>query len=209
MKKRTFGVAMMLTLALSGCSAPAAPDNSADVASLQALADTVLAQNEAQNEQTKDLTETPAAEESTSTSTADTIQIGEAGVLGDWGITASDAQYLDSIPDGYGSFSPDDGNKYLVVSISVTNNGKSASNFLPSFGMNNDVRAKILYGDGYEFSTTQLLGYSRNLHNESLNPLSTKEGDVVFEIPNNIADSSEELILCFSAGNSELNIKIR
>ena len=116
---------------------------------------------------------------------------------------------VDSIPDEYGTFSPDAGNKYLVVSISVTNNGKTADTFLPSFGMGDDVQAKLLYGDGYEFSSTQLLGYSKSLHDQTLNPLSTKEGDIAFEIPDSVASATDEIVLQFKAGNNSLNIKVR
>ena len=75
--------------------------------------------------------------------------------------------------------------------------------------MNDDVSAKVLYGDGYEFSLTQLMGYSKDLISSTINPLSTKEGDIAFELPNSVADSTEPLIIQFSAGNDKVNFALR
>ena len=109
----------------------------------------------------------------------------------------------------YFGFKPEDGNKYLTVDITVVNNGKNASKFLPSFGMGDDISAKLLYQSDYEFSATNLLGYDKELHDSTVNPLSTKSGIVAFEIPDSVASSDEELILVISAGKKNLQFKIR
>lgn len=151
--------------------------------------------------------ETPATE--TSTPKLQTKGIGETGTIGDWSITISNMQISDSISVDYGSYSPDDGNKYLILSGKVENNGKESATFLPMIGTNKDINAKILYGDGYEFTASNFLGYDNDLHDSSINPLSSKEGDITFEIPDSVAGSDEELLLKLSADSNELIFKIR
>ena len=135
--------------------------------------------------------------------------MGQTAPLNNWNITVSNMQILESIDDGYGSFVPEEGNKYLLVTVTAENTGKEADTFLPSFGLNDDVSTKVLYGDGYEFSLTQLLGYSKDLINSTINPLSSKEGDIAFELPNSVADSTEPLIIEFSAGNNNVDFALR
>ena len=209
MRKRIVLIATLMTMTLAGCSASAPADNSAELENLKAQAEELKKENEGLKAQLETAVEETTVAETAQTSTGESIQIGETGTLGDWSVTVTAAQTVDSIPDGYGAFTPDGGNKYFVVSLSIANNGKEADTFLPSFGMGDDVQAKILYDDGYEFSATQLFGYSKGLHDQSLNPLSTKEGDIAFEIPESITASTDELILQFKSGNSDLNIKVR
>ncbi|KAK9679475.1 hypothetical protein QE152_g39972 [Popillia japonica] len=69
-----------------------------------------------------------------------------------------------------------------------------------TFG-NEDVRSKILYQDKYEYSGTNLLGYGDDLHNKSLNPLTTLTGVLAFEVVDEAANSnSGELQLVFTLG---------
>lgn len=160
---------------------------------------------------TESIAET-TAEESTDVekeTASETVPMGQTAPLNNWNITVSNMKILESIDDGYGSFIPDEGNKYLLVTATAENTGKEADTFLPSFGLNDDVSAKVLYGDGYEFSLTQLLGYSKDLINSTINPLSSKEGDIAFELPNSVADSTEPLIIEFSSGNNNVDFALR
>ncbi len=137
-------------------------------------------------------------------------EIGNSAALKDWEISVTNSQIVESITAGYITFSPnEEGNRLIQVSVTATNNGKQADNFLPSFGMADDVNAKVLYSDGYEFSATRLLGYDNDLHDSTINPLSSQTGEIVFEIPSTVADSQEELLLQFSSGNETLKFKIR
>ena len=103
---------------------------------------------------------------------AETVAIGTPAVIGNWTVTVDNVQTLDSVPDEYGQFNADEGNKYLLISLTAANDGKEADTFMPSYGMSNDISAKVLYGDGYEFTQTQLLGYSKSMMNSTINPLS-------------------------------------
>ena len=136
--------------------------------------------------------------------------IGETAELRDWGIIVSDMQIVPSIDENYGTFKPDqEGAQYAKVSVNVTNNGKTSDTFLPSYGMGDDVNAKILFGDGYEFSATILLGYSADMHDSTINPLSSKEGEIAFEVPDTVINSTDPLIVQFSSGSKNVKVKIR
>ena len=150
--------------------------------------------------------EEPKPEESPET----IYNIGDSALLKDWNINVTDAQTVDSISSGYIVFSPkEEGNKFLQVYVTVENKGKQADNFLPSFGLRDEVSAKVLYSDGYEFSATNLLGYDNELHDSSINPLSSQTGEIAFEIPSTVADSADELLIEFSSGNDKIKFKIR
>ena len=163
-------------------------------------------------EQTTKITETETqriTETETEEPTVLPKTIGETATIGDWSITISNMQILDSISADYGSFKADEGNKFILITGKVENTAKESARFLPTIGMNDDVSAKIIYGDGYEFSASNLMGYEKDLHDSSINPLSSMEGDLAFQIPDSVASSEEELLLRFNAGSETLVYKVR
>lgn len=197
MKK--LAVLLMVVLLLSGCTSQKAASSEKQPAS-----------SAAQSSESKAEPEESVPEESEPEPESGYLEMGTDGVLGDWGINVKSMEIVDSIPNGeYFSFTPEEGDSYLVVTVLVVNNGKKADSFLPSFGMGDDVSARLLYGDGYEFSATQLLAHDQELHDAHLNPLSSKEGIIAFDIPNAVASSEDEILLQLKAGREKLIYKIR
>lgn len=139
------------------------------------------------------------------------LAVGTEATLGDWNITVTGFEFMESIAgDYYGSFVPSEGNQYAVVSVSIYNAGKSADTFLPSYSFGDDIRAKIIYGDGYEFSATSLLAYDADLHDEYVNPLSSASGIIAFEVPMTVVENAAEpLSILFSAGSTEIEYQLR
>lgn len=168
-------------------------------------------QPEANETDSQEETEAPQEEESQQEESDETIyEIGGSASLQDWTISVTDAKIVDSVSGDYLSYNPnEEGNKYLQVFVTVNNDGKKADSFLPSFGIGDDVSSKVLYSDGYEFTATNLLGYNNELHDSTINPLSSQTGEIFFEIPGTVAESTEELIIQFSSGNDTLKFKIR
>lgn len=223
MKKRFIILTALAVFSVAGCSASNSSDSNIVDGLKKQVAD-LQKENENLKTQLKEIDKSDTAIETDSEETIsddaesaidDTSQsekllkIGKEGTLGDWSITVTSAEATDSITADYGSYTPDDGNKYFSVSVSVTNNSKTAETFLKSYSLSTDLQAKLLYGDGYEFSATQLMGYKKSLHNETLNPLSNKEGVIAFEIPNDVADSDKKLVLQFTINNESLKFKVR
>jgi predicted nucleic acid-binding protein len=92
--------------------------------------------------------------------------------------------------------------------MSVTNSGTSADIFLPSVYTSANVRAKIIYGE-YEYSATNLLVVSSDLHDETINPLVTISGVIAFNIPDSVADSTDPLVLMLEEGTNTLEFTLR
>lgn len=136
--------------------------------------------------------------------------IGETAVLKDWEISVTDMQIVDSISSDYVVFSPnEEGNKFAQAFVTVNNKGKQSDSFLPSFGYGDDVYAKLVYGDGYEFTATQLLGYDGDLHDSTINPLSSQSGEIAFEIPEAVVNATDEILIRFYSGDDMAIFKVR
>ena len=148
-------------------------------------------------------------EESVSEPEESILEMGTEGTLKTWNVTVSSMDFTDSISDNeYTAFKPQEGNLYLSIAISVKNTGKQADIFLPSYGFGDDISAKVLYGDGYEYSSTNLLGYSKELHNVSLNPLSSTDSEITFALPIEVAESSVPLVLRLTSGKETLSYRV-
>lgn len=116
------------------------------------------------------------------------IKLGETVTLNDFEIAVDSAEIKTKIENSqYTAYTPDDGNVYIVVNITVKNIDKNASTFLPIVSLTKDIRSKLLCND-YEFTSTNLLAYSENLHDTFLNPLSSKSGVIAFSVSEEIAD---------------------
>ncbi|MCH5203097.1 MAG: DUF4352 domain-containing protein [Oscillospiraceae bacterium] len=188
MKMRKLGIVMALicAMSLSGCG-------------------TIL-KNVQHSESAGQTSDTPSNSSSVSEDTdAETYYIGETVNIDDWEITVNSVEIADKINNKtYGTvttyFSPEEGSKYVVFSISVKNTGTEVSTFLPSFSVGDTVTTKVEYKE-YSFKSTNLLGHSDDLHMTSLNPLSSKTGIVAFEIADEVINDFDEIRLVFSTKN--------
>jgi len=148
--------------------------------------------------------ETPKQQQST------VLAIGDTATLQNWEITVTDFYLTTKIDGDYSAYySPDEGNQYAVVAVSAANKGKESDVFLPTYSLTNDIRAKIYYQEEYEYSPTNILGYRQDMHDSSMNPLTTKEGIIAFSLPNLVADSSDALLLTFSCSNEKATFSLR
>lgn len=199
-----------LTISITACgntkkaSEPATPNETSVTESNAAEAPTT-AEESASIEETATAEETSAAGEEGAP-----YALGNSADLKDWSINVTDVKIVDSIAGSLGSFSPkEEGNTYVQVFVTVENTGKTADSFLPSFCIGDDVNAKVLYSDGYEFTASNLLGYTNDLHDSTINPLSSKTGEIVYEIPSEVVNSEEPLLLQFSSGNDTVAFNLR
>ena len=139
------------------------------------------------------------------------LEMGNEATLGDWSITVTSIEFRSEVQDsiGFRTFTPDEGNQYAVVSVNVTNNGTSADSFLPSYGFHDDVSASIVYDENYQYSSSLLLAHRDDIHNTTLNPLTSKSGFIAFQLPNSVINSEESLKVIFSAGGDDVKWKLR
>ncbi len=79
---------------------------------------------------------------------------------------------------------------------------------MPSFTLNNSG-VKIIYDGTYEYSSSNLLGYDKDLHDKQLNPLTELNGIIAFSVVNEVKDSNKPLVVRIVNNNVKLNIKLR
>lgn len=203
MKKKIFALCVAACLILSACGAESGESSSAS-------SDTSGSSGSSSQENTSASTSADVSSvENETESEVSELQIGDTAELGDWSISVTGFELTTKIDNGYTYFSPGEGNQYGVVSVTVTNNGTEADSFLPSFGFGDDVTAKIYYNGQYEYSSTQLLAYDKDLHDEFLNPLSSASGIIAFELPDAVANGSESLNITFSAGTPSVAFSLK
>ena len=155
-------------------------------------------------EPTVEPTPEPTAEPTPEPTPVPNNKAGDTVMLGNWEITLVGCEITEGVQNGaYTVFKADEGNRYVVVTLTVKNTGTTSDRFLPSFSMGDGVRAKLLYQGEYEFSATNLLGHSDELHDKSLNPLSSVEGLIAFQIAEDAA-VADELVLTLSEGSESV-----
>lgn len=203
MKKKIITLLLLTTLTLVGCGGDVSSSKTENTATADS---SQLASESSCTTESSTSANQPSSEE---TSTVIHALNEECSIM-DWTVIATNSEIVDKVSENdYYGFSADDGNKYLMIDLTVTNNGTSAATFLPSVGLSSDISAKVIYQGPYEYSATNLLGYSQEMHDTSVNPLSSKSGRIAFEIPDSVADSTDELILTIQAGKDSLEIKVR
>lgn len=136
-------------------------------------------------------------------------EIGETITFGIWEITLNLFTTSSEIEADYLCFKPDEGNIYLVGNITIKNIGTDAGTFLPSFSLSQDVRARIIYDGTYEFTPINLLGHNDDLHDETINPLSSKTGIIVFSVAEEAAESEKSLVLILEQGDESIEYVLR
>lgn len=151
---------------------------------------------------------TTAPGATTEASTEEIIPVKTSAQIGDWDVKIKGSEVVDRVDDDYSYFEPDEGNKYFVVEMSVENKGKQADSFLSAVSLDGDLSARLVYGDRYEFTQTGLLGYSQNILDESINPLTTKKGKLVFEVPQDVAESDGPFVLRIYNAETDLTFAV-
>lgn len=108
------------------------------------------------------------------------VKIGAAVDNGKVSIKINFVKEMDKINDGYLSYSPDTGGKFVVVNLTAKNTGKE----LYSFVVNN---FQIEASDGKQYSpNTIFTAGSDYLNSGSMNPGLSQTGYIAFEVPKEI-----------------------
>ena len=134
------------------------------------------------------------------------VALGKKGKVGDWKIGANKASVKKKITNGkYHYFEAKKGNTFVIISLSVRNNGKQAETFLPRVGYENTmIQAVLYYKDKYEYVASELFSYDKDLVGTSIQPLDTEKGIIAFEVPKKVAKSKKNLKLKIGTKNEYL-----
>ncbi|RCX18546.1 uncharacterized protein DUF4352 [Fontibacillus phaseoli] len=156
------------------------------------------------NEQTGDaVTEEPTKEPEEPKEVV--YKVGDKFNLGNWEVVLDSFEFNQKVSDEYFSSSADEGNRFLILNYTVTNQGTEADNFTSMIG---GVEMKALFQDKYEYTYTITM-IDKDLSKESIKPLSSKTGFVVMEVPDTVAKSEDSLILKLVKDENKATINLR
>lgn len=118
-------------------------------------------------------------------------KVGETAVLDNWEITLNTTSFEQSVEDTFFSSSADEGNKFLVLNLSVKNNGTTAEHFTYLI---DGVNVKAYYNEKYEYNSV-LTSIDGDLSSSSVEPLASSEGFVVIEMPDSVVEAPESIVV--------------
>ncbi|MGG4096813.1 DUF4352 domain-containing protein [Paenibacillus lautus] len=183
-----FGLILMICafLVISACgNNPTSSDSAKQDESVNAVGETV------KDEPSKEATTEPAKEEPKKEPKEASNKPGEKFTLGDWEVVLDSFEFDQKVSADMFSSSADEGNKFLILNYTVTNNGKEAKDFTSIIG---GVNMKAIFKEEYEYNYTVTM-IDGDLGTGSIKPLATKSGFVVIEVPDGVADSKESLVI--------------
>lgn len=139
------------------------------------------------------------------------INCNEEVEVGDWIATMTGYSFEDEWSDGFLTYSSGDGNKYLLVDLTVTNNGTKANTFVTKYyAYDGDIKAKIYYQDKYEYQINNFMGsVGDDLSSLSIKPLETKEGSLIFKVPDAVASEDGSVTMELTLNKDTYKFQIR
>lgn len=199
MKKQRRLIALALTLALSGCSAPAAtaPDNSAEIESLKAQVEELKKENETLKTQLATVPETTVAETEASHE-GTSIAVGETITTGNMELTINKVELTyDVLPDDtsgfYTHYEADAGNVYIHIDADIKNMGKQN---LPCDEL---VKTTADYNGGYTYLGQAVPEDSSTgftyANITSIKPLETLGVHFLFKCPQEVEETTNPLFI--------------
>lgn len=132
-------------------------------------------------------------------------KVGDKFNLGNWEVVLDSFEFNQKVSDEYLSSSADEGNKFLILNYTVTNEGTEADKFTSMIG---GVEMKAIFKEKYEYKYSITM-IDKDLSKESVKPLSSKTGFVVMEVPDTVAESEDGLILKLAKDKDKATINLR
>lgn len=132
-------------------------------------------------------------------------KVGDKFNLGNWEVVLDSFEFNQKVSDKYLSSSADEGNKFLILNYTVTNEGTEADKFTSMIG---GVEMKAIFKEKYEYKYSITM-IDKDLSKESVKPLSSKTGFVVMEVPDTVAESEDGLILKLAKDKDKATINLR
>jgi hypothetical protein len=123
------------------------------------------------------------------------LPIGQTATMGDLEVTVTGYSSPEEVKDsmGFQSYTPSDGNVFCLVSLSVKNNGKTSKTFISEYTFQKTNWPTLVYGDGYTYNASHGTVGPKDIVGESVAPLSTITGDVLFSVPPQVVSGDQPL----------------
>ena len=99
-------------------------------------------------------------------------------------------------------YSADEGNQCVIADLTVTNRGLDSDTFLSVVYYPNDDPVLYVTDSGKEerYDCVDVILYSTCLNNRTVESSSSKEGALVFQLPDSLAQSGEQLYIAVTMG---------
>lgn len=132
-----------------------------------------------------------------------TVEPGQPVQFGGWEITYRSARIVSEFEYGMYVFSADEGKQCVLADLTVTNRGLDSDTFLPVVYYPNEDPVLYVTDSGREnrYDCVDVMLYSPCLNNRTVEPGSSKEGELVFQIPESLAQSGEPLYIAVTMGS--------
>ncbi|CAM4476839.1 MAG: DUF4352 domain-containing protein [Paenibacillus macerans] len=203
MRKTSLGVLLLALLLLVTACGGAASTSSGTQNANTSVKDQGTAENVNNEQKGEADTAEPAKEPEKPEEVA--YKVGDKFKLSNWEVVLDSFEFNQKVSDEYFSSSADEGNKFLILNYTVSNEGTEADNFTSMIG---GVEMKAIFKDKYEYKYTITM-IDKDLSNESIKPLSSKTGFVVMEVPDEVAKSKDGLILKLAKDKDKATINLR
>lgn len=134
------------------------------------------------------------------------LQSGESVVLGSWEITYHSAKVMKSFDNSIYRFTAKDGHQFVRAKITITNRGMEKETFLPMiYSLNEDPVVQITDSKRETFyNCVDVLSFNSCLNGTSLEPGETEEGEVIFEVPDEMLNGTEPVYMMASLGRQNV-----
>lgn len=131
------------------------------------------------------------------------LAAGESIILGGWEITFRSAETIPAVEDDLRRYEPKNGNVYLQAFFTITNRTPERESFMPL--VNYDGKAPIIYlldAAGEEvYVSEEILTYSNCLNNKGVDPETSEDGELFFQLSEDVAQNREDLYIVIVLGN--------
>lgn len=140
-----------------------------------------------------------------------TVEPGQPVLFGGWEITCHSARLVSEFEYGMYVFSADEGKQCVLADLTVTNRGLDPDTFLPVVYYPNEDPVLYVTGSDKEnrYDCVDVMLYSPCLNNRTVEPGSSKEGELVFQIPDALAQSGEQLYIAITLGRQVVCCPLR
>ncbi len=129
---------------------------------------------------------------------------GEPVIIGSWEITYHESEIVSEFDAEPFHFEADNGCEFVRSSLTITNIGFESEEFISRIGGlmgSREVYVQLLDLEREEtYEPYDMITNHRCLNGSYLDPQETKEGELIFEIPESVAERAEDLCLAVSFG---------
>ena len=114
----------------------------------------------------------------------------------DWEIQPKSIRFETAFQEGNTPKKAKDGNTFVIIDTDIKNLDSKVGLFLSDASSLEYIEAAIVYDGSYTYTDISgLTGFDNNLSGMPVQPLESKSGYILFEVPNEVAASDKSLTL--------------